>query len=402
VTTTRKVFVNPMSPRILLTGIPGHLTRLVQRAEDTHVFYSEKQPQPESKEAYLRELKNISNTGNYLIGEGALRALSPDATHIPFWHLYNAVNNGTGLDSSNKQFDICVFTCANLLRKSLSADAEAQVLAKLDMPVVMLGIGIQSRPDLEESLPEGTQRLLQILKEKEHYFLTRGEETAAFLKSQGFSFVRPVGCPSMYFMPANVRRAIRRLPDVKVGEGRTVFTGYMGAALDTIGDMNSLSSDDGRSSYVIQDELLHFDMQVEPNEDGRVYDSTSGEMIGELSFKGSDELKKKIKVHTFFDTNQWRAWTSSMDFAFGRRFHGNVIALQAGVPSLIVAVDDRMREMLNFSGLPKVEANDLNAANDRSAFVADHLASMNIPQVIEKYSDRERNFRSVLTEIGIG
>ncbi|WP_204313497.1 hypothetical protein, partial [Klebsiella michiganensis] len=73
--------------------------------------------------------------------------LSPDATHIPFWHLYNAVNNGTGLDSINKQFDICVFTCANLLRKSLSADAEAQVLSKLDMPVVMLGIGIQNRPD---------------------------------------------------------------------------------------------------------------------------------------------------------------------------------------------------------------------------------------------------------------
>lgn len=391
-----------MAPRILLTGIPSHFTRLIHKAEGAQVFYSEKQPQPESKEAFLRELKNISNTGNYLIGEGALRALSPNATHIPFWHLWNAVNNGTGLDSINHRFDICVFTCANLLRKGLSADAEAAVLAKLDMPVVMLGIGIQSRPDLEQSLPEGTQRLLRILKEKEHYFLTRGEETASYLRDQGFSFVRPVGCPSIYFMPANVRRALRRLPDVKVGECRTVFTGYMGAALDTIGDMNALSSGDGRSSYVIQDELLHFDMQVEPDADGRVYDSASGEMIGDLSFKGSEELKKKVKVHAFFDTNQWRAWTSSMDFAFGRRFHGNVIALQAGVPSLIVAVDDRMREMLNFSGLPKLEAADFNSANDRAAFVADHLAAINIPQVIEKYSDRERSFRSVLSEIGIG
>jgi hypothetical protein len=202
-------------------------------------------------------------------------------------------------------------------------------------------------------------------------------------------------------MPANVRRALRRLPEVKVGECRTVFTGYMGAELNTIGDMNALSSDDGRSSYVVQDELLHFDMQVEPDADGRVYDSASGGVIGELTFKGSDELKKRVKVHAFFDTNQWRAWTSSMDFAFGRRFHGNVIALQAGVPSLIVAVDDRMREMLNFSGLPKLEAADFNSANDRAAFVADHLAAIDIPQVIETYSERERNFRSVLNEIGI-
>jgi len=390
-----------MAPRILVTGIPSHFTRLIQRAEGAQVFYSEKPQQPEDKESFLREMKNISNTGNYLIGEGALRALSPSATHIPFWHLWNAVNNDTGLDAINDRFDICVFTCANLLRKGLSADAEALVLSKLDMPVVMLGIGIQNRPDLEQSLPEGTQRLLKVLKDREHYFLTRGEETAAFLRDQGFSFVRPVGCPSLYFMPGNVKRALRRLPDVKVGECRTVFTGYMGAELNTISDMNALSSDDGRSSYVVQDELLHFDMQVEPDADGRVYNSASGEVIGDLAFKGSDELKKKINVHAFFDTNQWRAWTSSMDFAFGRRFHGNVIALQAGVPSLIVAVDDRMREMLNFSGLPKLEAEDFNAANDRAAFVADHIAAMNIPRVIENYSERERNFRSVLSEIGI-
>ena len=73
-----------MSPRILVTGIPGHLTRFVQKAEDTRVFYSEKQPQPEGKEDFLRELKNITNTGNYLIGEGALRALSPTATQNSF------------------------------------------------------------------------------------------------------------------------------------------------------------------------------------------------------------------------------------------------------------------------------------------------------------------------------
>ncbi len=91
-----------------------------------------------------------------------------------------------------------------------------------------------------------------------------------------------------------------------------------------------------------------------------------------------------------------------MDFSFGRRFHGNVISMQAGVPSLMVAVDDRMREMLNFSGLPKIDARDLNAANDRRAFVSDHIAAMNIPEVIENYSARERNFRSVLSEIGIG
>ena len=89
----------------------------------------------------------------------------------------------------------------------------------------------------------------------------------------------------------------------------------------------------------------------EPDGDGRVYNSASGQLIGRNSFRASDELKRSLNLYSFYDTNQWRAWTSTMDFSFGRRFHGSVIALQAGVPSLMVTVDDRMREMLDFSGL---------------------------------------------------
>jgi len=393
-----------MPPRILVTGIPSYLTRLVRSADRAQVYYSEKPFNSETKDNFIQDLKNISNTGNYLIGEGAMDALLPSAKYIPFWHLYNCINNDTGLDEINKEFDVCVFTCANLLRKELSLDAEALVLSKLDMPLVMFGIGIQNRADIEhgDGLTTGTKKLLEILKGREHYFLTRGEDAAGYLRAQGFSYVRPVGCPSLYFRPDNMRKAISRLQEVKVGKGRTVFTGYMGAELETIRDMNALAADNGHSFYVIQDELLHFDIQVEPDGNGRVYDSTSGELVGPLTFKGAGDLEKLIKAYVFLDTNQWRAWCSTMDFSFGRRFHGNVISMQAGVPSLMVAVDDRMREMLNFSGLPKIDARDLNATKDRRAFVSDHLGAMKISDMIEKYTERERNFRAVLSEIGIG
>ncbi|MCY1300910.1 hypothetical protein D9M70_504980 [compost metagenome] len=91
-----------------------------------------------------------------------------------------------------------------------------------------------------------------------------------------------------------------------------------------------------------------------------------------------------------------------MDFNFGRRFHGSIIAMQAGVPSLMVAVDDRMREMLGFTGLPSVEVQELEKAENRAEFVASHLAGLNASELVDRYSDRERNFRTVLREIGIG
>lgn len=391
-----------MRPRILVTGIPGHYTRLANGAQGLSVSYSERQKQPETKDEFLQELRNISNTGNYLIGEGALRALAPHAKQVPFWHLYNCSRNGVGLEEFNANFDICVFTCANLLRKGLSADVEAEVLDKIKMPVVMLGIGLQNRRDLENALPEGTKRLLNILRDREHYFLTRGLETAGFLKDQGFSFVQPTGCPSVYFMPDNMRRALKKLPTVQVGKARTIFSGYLGANHDSIVDANALAPQDSSPQYIVQDEFLHFDMRVEPNAEGRVYDSASGMMIGDLVYPGTERLDKPFEVRTFFDTNQWRAWASSMDFNFGRRFHGSIIAMQAAVPSLMVAVDDRMREMLGFTGLPAVDATDLDKAENRAEFVADRVAGFNASELVDRYSDRERNFRTVLREIGIG
>ena len=51
-----------MRPRILVTGIPGHYTRLANGAHGLSVSYAERQKQPETKEDFLQELRNISNT----------------------------------------------------------------------------------------------------------------------------------------------------------------------------------------------------------------------------------------------------------------------------------------------------------------------------------------------------
>jgi hypothetical protein len=390
-----------MRPRILLTGIPGHYTRLANGANGLSVSYSERQKQPESKDEFLQELRNISNTGNYLIGEGALRAIAPHAKQIPFWHLYNCHKNGTGFEEFNNNFDICVFTCANLLRKGLSADAEADVLSKLKMPIVMLGIGHQNRKDLETGLPEGTKRLLEVLKDREHYFLTRGYETAGYLKDQGFKFVRPTGCPSVYFAPNNMRASMRKLPNVKIGQAKTIFSGYLGANHDCIVDALALNPEGAKPQYVIQDEFLHFDMKVEPDADGRVFDSCSGKMLGDLTFPGADRQKVPFDVRTFFDTNQWRGWSSSRDLCIGRRFHGCVIGMQAGTPSLMIAVDDRMREMLEFIGFPYIEAGVWNREGDKRTHLANFLSKIDAQAVTERYSACEANFLSALKQVGI-
>ena len=47
------------------------------------------------------------------------------------------------------------------------------------------------------------------------------------------------------------------------------------------------------------------------------------------------------------------------DFVFGNRFHGNMVALQHGVPACVVCHDSRTEEMCQFLALPFVNIVDL-------------------------------------------
>jgi hypothetical protein len=80
------------------------------------------------------------------------------------------------------------------------------------MPVVVMGIGIQRKEGLKENLPAGTLKFLDVLRDKESFFLTRGYFTAEFLREQGMKFVKPTGCPSLYFNPNDMKRSLARSP----------------------------------------------------------------------------------------------------------------------------------------------------------------------------------------------
>jgi polysaccharide pyruvyl transferase WcaK-like protein len=103
----------------------------------------------------------------------------------------------------------------------------------------------------------------------------------------------------------------------------------------------------------------------------------------------------------FFDTHKWRSWISSQDFGLSRRFHGTIIGMQSGIPGLMIAVDDRMREMLGFVGFPHIDASVWNREPQKKAFLRDFLSKIDVPAAINRYSECEANFNGALKDIGI-
>lgn len=389
--------------RILLTGIPSYLQRTIAQVSGTTVVHRPYFDEASTKKDLISQIRRIANTGNYLIGEGAAESLrGHDVTYLPFWHLANNRGSEDLYERVNREFDLCVFASANLLRPGYSADLEAEVFAKLKMPVVVMGIGIQRKEGLKDLLPAGTLQFLEVLRKKESFFLTRGYFTAEFLREQGMKFVKPTGCPSLYFAPNEMKRSLSALANPGLAVAQNIaFGGYLGSVADTIVDAHALLKPDSVASYVVQDEVVAYNLALTGDDNDIVYDRASGRITGATEYKHSEKWQRKSELLVYFDTNQWRGAMSSRDLCFGRRFHGCIIGMQAGTPALMIAVDDRMREMLEFIGFPYIEAATWNRDADKRAYLSNFLAKIDTQAVIDRYSACEANFRTALRQIGL-
>ncbi|MBB5702797.1 polysaccharide pyruvyl transferase WcaK-like protein [Ochrobactrum daejeonense] len=389
--------------RIMITGIPSYLMRTVESVSGASVKHRPYFEPIRTKKDVIDQVKKIANTGNYLIGEGAANSVrGHDVTYVPFWHLANSLNSPDTYAQLNESFDLCLFASANLLRPGYAATTESFVFEKLNMPIVVMGIGIQKKENLKEELPEGTRRFLEILRRKESFFLTRGHFTAEFLKDAGMKYVRPTGCPSLYYAPDQMKRSLSRLADPGLADAQKIsFGGYLGSVADTIVDAHALLEKDSVASYVIQDEVIVYNMNMAVDDHAEAYDQAASRITAPTEYKHAEKWQRKRDYLVFFDTHKWRSWISSQDFGLSRRFHGTIIGMQSGVPGLMIAVDDRMREMLGFVGFPHIEASVWNREPQKKAYLRDFLSKIDVPAAINRYSECEANFNGALKDIGI-
>jgi polysaccharide pyruvyl transferase WcaK-like protein len=55
---------------------------------------------------------------------------------------------------------------------------------------------------------------------------------------------------------------------------------------------------------------------------------------------------------------EWISAMGDLNFSFGARLHGNIVAMQCGVPALVVVHDERTRELAECLALPHVLLED--------------------------------------------
>lgn len=309
------------------------------------------------------------NTGNLLFSDAIWKFLSVPGNEITP-NRYRA--KAEDADRINDEYDLFVIPLANALRPNFRSQLNdlSALVEKLDIPVVVFGVGTQAGTDggTEHLAPieKDVRRFCSAVLDRSPSIGVRGEITEKYLKGLGFNDVEIIGCPSMFTHgrhlevhkdPAGLSASSRLAVNISYESGNIPgsdldsesLNRLMDAALDRYPDL----------VYVGQErrdlELLHWgDLSVENQE------RSPAPLIR------SHRLLTEDRTRLYFDTPRWIDALRDRDFAFGTRIHGNVAALLAGTPAVVLCHDSRTLELCRYFDIPHRLVSDLPSGGDLS------------------------------------
>lgn len=254
----------------------------------------------------------------------------------------------------NKRFDLVVYSTANAIRENIDPGGTSEILDALNIDFVVLGMGMQKSLPLNTfSLHKNLVSLLEVCNKKAKVFGVRGFETEKWLKSVGYGNAMALGCPSLYVYPSNVLQLSFPEPS-KIN--KIITGGYISARIPRAKTLIDVFNEKD-VHYVMQDEIVALrERLVEKKFTESIYNDVTGEIKKEILDIILEEIHFRplpFKSYRWFqDPNAWRMFASMADFYLGDRLHGGIVALQSGVPGILISEDQRVSEVAEFFDIP--------------------------------------------------
>lgn len=287
-----------------------------------------------------------ANVGNTLFLEAVFRAVNTPAAEVTVDSLYvEQTKSPDALAAEiNERFDLYVLPLANAFRGAFekSLTRLTQVIDKLTIPVVVPGVGGQSGiGSAMGGVDEATKAFVSAVLRKSASIGVRGERTAAYLRSLGFSSsdVDVIGCPSMFDNDGDV------IVERRVGE--------LGA--DSKIAIN-VSPSPGAREFVDWHVERYSELTYVPQEHTELSMLLWGASIPApprlLPTHAGHPLYEGDRIRFFLDPTTWHEFMRTQDFCMGMRIHGTIAALSAGTPALLLAHDSRTLELAEYHRIP--------------------------------------------------
>ncbi|MFC3051679.1 polysaccharide pyruvyl transferase family protein [Kordiimonas pumila] len=311
----------------------------------------------------LKELMVLSggNSGNYMIGHGAmyhLKRAAGDAGTVTYMKLSQLRFADKVYLEEN--FDIIVVAGANMINERADFAFIYRALKNVNLPVMAFGVGAQAESSqVELTPPGGTINFMKLIAERSDRIGVRGSYTAEVLSKCGVKNVEVNGCPSYYINSHD--------KDFRITVPKRDELQNFKVSLTMKRDRKKYHADDQLRDYqkrmfregfdhnyklVVQTEMLegNIGFSKKIDEDALKRFRKHFEIADSDLERGREWLLNNVGI--FFTYQEWSDFLSDIDFSYGARFHGNMMALMKGIPTLAITHDSRTRELCEFLNIP--------------------------------------------------
>jgi polysaccharide pyruvyl transferase WcaK-like protein len=152
----------------------------------------------------------------------------------------------------------------------------------------------------------------------------------------------------------------------------------------------------------MQDELLAVARACKGDES--LYNDATGRVRTELCKPIFERIQgSRVPFDNFWyfqNLDAWRVFCAQAEFYLGDRFHGGIVAMQAGIPSIFIWNDQRARELTDFFSLPNISVTDIGDAKAHD-LVDRLLTKQAFTEFRDTYRQRLDIFAHTLGEHGI-
>ncbi|WP_016908255.1 polysaccharide pyruvyl transferase family protein [Streptomyces xiaopingdaonensis] len=335
-----------------------------------------------------------TNSGNLLFSDAVHKQLTVPGTEV--------VAAGLRTDSSkenaariNERFDLYAVPLANAFRPSFgkSLDKLSTLIEQLKIPVVVVGVGAQASTEYDtgrlDDISVSVRRFMKAVLNRSASVGVRGELTADYLKKLGFKDVEVIGCPSMFWHGDT-------FPEL---EAKPLDAGSRVAV-----NVSSQAEKEGGIA-----ELTAHALSLHPELTYYAQNLTDAELLfwGDTSVAGnrrkplpglrSHPLVRGGHTRVPVDPATWMAELAEHDFSFGTRIHGNMAALLAGTPSVVLAHDSRTLELCRYFEIPHRLLREVEAGTAP----ADLLAEADYTALRKNHAERFRRYTDFLDRNGV-
>jgi hypothetical protein len=318
------------------------------------------------------------NAGNLIFSSASHRILGTADTRIAV----DRFRVGPGdADRINERYAAYVVPLANAFRLSFEPPLVrlTSLIRRLRIPVVILGVGMQTNVSNEvdrlNPIDRSVREFVAAVLDRSPTIGVRGEMTHDYLRGLGFRDVEVIGCPSMFMYGADLHVEKRRPSldrDARIAINVSPYVKSMGPVVarhvERYPDLTYIPQDLDTLAMLLWGDA---GSDVSPDDPRPIH-------LAHPLFRGD-------RVRFFVDPAPWIDFLRGMDFSFGTRIHGNIAALIAGTPAVVLAHDSRTLELARYFEIPyrlmrdvdpDVDAADLYEAADFGPLNDGHAARL--------------------------